>query len=144
MQLTTQETASAFWDGAKKGLVRSFGYIAALGLPVGGLMLAGVLPGVSVTVAVISILSTALTVGMFSGHQALSNYHQQKHNSIYDAKLARLEGRATALEQEEMLEGPVHSPRLTTILEEGAKQADRSFAAAEEARINAPATRTLH
>lgn len=146
MQLSQQETARVFWEGAKKGATRSIGYIAMLAGVAAAVMIGFSLPitMLGLGAAVLSGISTIFTVGMFSGQNALAQYHQQKHNAIYEAKLARLEGRATALEHEESLEGPVHSPKLSTILEEGAKAYDRSFAEREEERINAPTTHTLH
>lgn len=146
MQLSKQETAAVFWEGAKKGAGRSIGYVAALAGVAAAVMIGF---GVPITMlglgaAVLSGISTIFTVGMFSGQNALAQYHQQKHNAMYEAKLARLEGRAAALEQEELLEGPVHSPTLSTILEQGTKPSDRSFAEREEARINAPSSHSLH
>jgi len=148
MQLTQQETVSAFLAGAKKGLVRSFGYIAAVGGLIGVGLLTGIIgPGVIPWgAAILTALSTAVTVGMFSGQQSLSDYHQKKHNDMYAAKIAQLEGRDREIlnaigDDDQHL---VHAPKISTILQEGAKEMDRSFAEKEEGRINAPSSRTLH
>lgn len=142
MQLTKQESSAAFWAGAKQGALRSMGYVALAGAVL-GIGMATVIPAgvISIGAAVLTGISTVLTVGMFSGHQALSNYHQQKHNALYEAKIARLEGREPQPEMEP--HELVQSPRISTILDMGSRT-EKSFAQAEEDRAAIPTSPTIH
>lgn len=145
MQLTPQETSAAFWNGAIQGAKRSLGYVAMIGIPLVALMAFGVVPTtlVSYGAALLTAMSTVFTVGMFSGQNALAQYHQSKHNQMYEAKISRLEGQAVGIEHE--MDDVQHSPRVSTILEQGAKNASGSFAdAEEEKRSQAPEGHTIH
>lgn len=145
MQLTPQESSAAFWNGAIQGAKRSLGYVALVGVPLLGLMIFGVVPTtlIGYGAAVLTGMSTVFTVSMFSGQNALAQYHQSKHNQMYEAKIARLEGQTASLDQE--LDEVQHSPRISTILEEGTKTASASFAdAEEEKRATAPKGHTIH
>ena len=145
MQLSPQESSTAFWNGAVQGAKRSLGYVALVGLPLIGLMAFGVIPAAVMGYGAVLLtgISTVFTVGMYSGQNALAQYHQSKHNQMYEAQLARLEGRTATLDRE--VDEVQHSPRVTTILEEGAKSASGSYAdAEEERRADAPKSRTIH
>lgn len=138
MQLTPQEVSAAFWHGATQGAKRSFGYVALVGVPLLTCMAIGWIPTtvIGFGAAILTGISTVLTVGMFSGQNALAQYHQQKHNQIYESKIARLEGIAQQndITPEDHIQ---HSPRVSTILEQGAKNAGGSFTDAEEQRATA-------
>lgn len=145
MQLTPQEQSAAFWNGAKQGAKRSFGYVALVGVPLLTLMAFGFIPPtiIGFGAAILTGISTIVTVGMFSGQSALAQYHQSKHNQLYEAKIARLEGRGAELDHE--LDEVQHSPRVSTIIEEGARSANASHAEAEEERREqAPKSHTIH
>lgn len=145
MQLTPQESSAAFWNGAIQGAKRSLGYVALVGIPLLGLMAFGFIPTTIIGYGAVLLtgLSTVVTVGMFSGQNTLAQYHQSKHNQLYETKIARLEGQAATLDRE--LDEVQHSPRVSTILEEGAKGASGSFAdAEEEKRAAAPKSHTIH
>lgn len=145
MQLTPQEQSAAFWNGAKQGATRSLGYVALIGVPLLACMALGFIPPslIGYGAAILTGISTVFTAGMFSGQNALAQYHQTKHNKMYEAKLAQLEGRATALDHE--MDDVQHSPRVSTIIEEGARSASGSFADAEdERREQAPKSHTVH
>lgn len=141
MQLSAQESSAAFWSGAKQGALRSFGYVAAAAVVVGIGM--AFFPGtISIGAALLTGISTVFTVGMFSGHQSLAQYHQSKHNQMYESKIARLEGQDTSITNG--IDEVQHSPRITTIIEEGARSASSSFADAEQERTATPKNHTIH
>lgn len=144
MQLTPQESSAAFWNGAIQGAKRSLGYVAMIGVPLLALMAFGVIPTsvIGYGAAILTGMSTVFTVGMFSGHNALAQYHQSKHNQLYEAKIARLEGQAIGIEHD--IDEVQHSPRVSTILEQGAKNAGSSFADIEEQRASDPKGHTIH
>lgn len=144
MQLTPQESSAAFWNGAKQGAKRSLGYVALIGVPLLACMAIGIVPLtlISYGAALLTGISTVFTVGMYSGQNALAQYHQSKHNKMYESKLAQLEGRTTALDHE--VDEVQHSPRVSTIIEEGARSASGSFADAEQERAARPKTPTIH
>lgn len=128
-----------------QGAKRSLGYVALIGVPLIGLMMFGVIPPtlIGYGAAMLTGISTVFTVGMFSGQNALAQYHQSKHNKMYESKLAQLEGRATSLDRE--VDEVQHSPHVGTIIEQGAKNSTGSFADAEdERREQAPKARTIH
>lgn len=134
MQITPQETSAAFWNGATQGAKRSFGYVALVGIPLLTLMVIGVIPPtvIGFGAALLTGISTIVTVGMFSGQNALTQYHQSKHNQLYEAKLAKLEGIENLIDQ--TVDDVQHSPHVSTILQEGARSAAASFTDAEEQR----------
>ncbi len=145
MQLSAQESSAAFWNGAKQGAKRSFGYVALIGVPLLVLMAFGVIPPtlIGYGAALLTGISTVLTVGMFSGQNALAQYHQSKHNQMYESKLARLEGREQLVEHS--VDEVQHSPRVRTILEQGAKNAVGNFTDVEEDRAaTADKNHTIH
>lgn len=135
MQLTPQESSTAFWGGVKTGVARAVAYVAVAGVAVG--LVSAIFPSVAIGLgaAVLTAASTILTIGMYSGHNALAQYHQQKHNAMYEAKIARLEGEVL---NEPTIEDNVahvqHSPKISTILEQGARSVDSTFAHSEEER----------
>lgn len=134
MQLTPQESSAAFWNGAIQGAKRSLGYVALIGVPLLACMVLGYIPPtlIGYGAAILTGISTVFTVGMFSGQNALAQYHQTKHNQMYEGKIAKLEGRAPGLDHE--VDDIQHSPRISTILEEGARSAGGNFADAEDQR----------
>lgn len=145
MQLTPQESSAAFWNGAMQGAKRSLGYVALVGVPLLTCMAFGLIPPTIIGFGAVLLtgMSTVLTVGMFSGQSSLAQYHQSKHNKMYDAKIAQLEGRAASLVRE--IDEVQHSPRVSTIIEEGARSASGSFTDAEdERREQAPKGHTIH
>ena len=140
MQLSAQESSAAFWSGAKHGALRSLGYVAAAGIVL-AIGMATFIPAgtISISAAILTGISTVFTVGMFSGHNALAQYHQSKHNQLYDSRITRLEGQTPGLNHEVEV---VHSPRISTILQEGARSG--SFADSEQERATAPKNHTIH
>ena len=128
-----------------QGAVRSVGYVALVGVPLLALMAFGVIPAtvIGYGAVILTGLSSVVTVGMFSGQNALTQYHQGKHNQLYEAKLAKLEGRDHVIERD--MDDGQHSPRVSTILQEGARSAGGSFTDAEQERSEqSPKTPTIH
>jgi hypothetical protein len=74
-----------------------------------------------------------------SGNQAVTTYHQQKHNAQYDAKIHELDGRTRTIEQ--AIARPSHATQ--SILAQGPRH-KTSFAEAETARSAVPSGHTIH
>lgn len=132
MQLTPQETSDAFWSGIRHGagrtltmLIGGATFVACVAATLAGagvLMCAGILLGG---------IGAAAAVTLISGQQALTEYHQKKHNDLYEARITRLEGLSP--QQEFGSQDRTRSPHVERILNDGART-KHSHADAEEQR----------
>jgi hypothetical protein len=114
MKLSRQETWGAWWRGAAKGALGGLVMGAVLGLA-GAVLLyyaaASVLPVFMLDMianagvfnpwplTLFSASSFAITKAITDGGGAVKEYHQSKHNMMYDARISALEGREQILEE---------------------------------------------
>lgn len=166
MELAPQEKSRAWWKGAFKGVLSAipqgivigavasailfFGIVpaaAALGFslgPVFGTFIATATVGGSYTPLPMMVFNVALLAignAISGGSAAVAAYHQQKHNSMYEARITALEQERTPATAQE--QSPMRSRAMDKILNDGPRH-QHSHADTETQRDAAASTRIIH
>ena len=142
--VTTVFAISAAFPAVGLGLAQSFGPFLFGGAGVSALA-AGTMPAFSLAILnplpVVALNAVLTVAGNFltGGKIAIGDYQQKIDHAENVARIERLESRTL----NPTLTPPTRSRALDTILAQGAKNTE-SFAAAEEARAEAPSSKTLN